>query len=312
MKISVKAILIGVLAAFFFSLTFIFNEIIANKNGFWLWSASLRFLWMLPMMAVILVPLGGSFKHVKQAISRQPVSWWVWSHFCFVLFYVPLCLASAYLPGWLVASVWQSTIVCGVLTTPLLNLGVKGKTSRPKVPFPWQSLPWMGLILAGVLMTVMQYMGTIHITGHIYLALLAILVGAICYPLGNRQVMMIAPKTSGIERIWGMLICTTPTWLLLAGISFVVNGTPSSKTVMATFLVALSSGVIATALFFHATSMVFKNIKSLAKVEATQAMELVFSIILSVIVLHHPFSFGWQFWGVLVIIVGIVGISLRD
>lgn len=72
MKISVKAILIGVLSAFFFSLTFIFNEIIANKNGFWLWSASLRFLWMVPMMAVILVPLGGSFKHVnKQSVGNR-------------------------------------------------------------------------------------------------------------------------------------------------------------------------------------------------------------------------------------------------
>lgn len=304
---SVQAIILGVIAAFFFSLTFIFNEVIANKNGFWLWSASLRYLWMLPMLALIFIPLGGSFRRVNQSIRKQPLSWWVWSHFCFVLFYVPLCLASTYLPGWLIASVWQVTIVCGVLTTPLLNIGKPSK----KIPFPWQSLPWMFTILLGVFLTILQYLGAIRISNQIYLSILAIVVAAICYPLGNRKVMMTAPKVTGLERMWGMLLCTYPTWIFLAFVSFYISGAPSAKTMVSTLLVALFSGIIATAIFFHATSLVFREIKSLSKVEATQAMELVFSILLSAIFLHHPFSLSWKLVGVLVIIVGILGISLR-
>ncbi|MCI1690025.1 MAG: multidrug resistance efflux transporter family protein, partial [Leuconostoc mesenteroides] len=221
--------------------------------------------------------------------------------------YVPLCLASTYLPGWLIASVWQVTIVCGVLTTPLLNIGKPSK----KIPFPWQSLPWMFTILLGVFLTILQYLGAIRISNQIYLSILAIVVAAICYPLGNRKVMMTAPKVTGLERMWGMLLCTYPTWILLAFVSFYISGAPSAKTMVSTLLVALFSGIIATAIFFHATSLVFREIKSLSKVEATQAMELVFSILLSAIFLHHPFSLSWELVGVLVIIVGILGISLR-
>ncbi|MGO2709027.1 MAG: hypothetical protein ACTIAH_07790 [Leuconostoc mesenteroides] len=73
---SMQAIILGVVSAFFFSLTFIFNEVIANKNGFCLWSASLRYLWMMPMLALIFIPLGGSFRRVNQSIRKRPLSWW--------------------------------------------------------------------------------------------------------------------------------------------------------------------------------------------------------------------------------------------
>ena len=169
----------------------------------------------------------------------------------------------------------------------------------------------MFIILLGVFLTILQYLGAIRISNQIYLSILAIVVAAICYPLGNRKVMMTAPKVTGLERMWGMLLCTYPTWIFLAFVSFYISGAPSAKTMVSTLLVALFSGIIATAIFFHATYLVFREIKSLSKVEATQAMELVFSILLSAIFLHHPFSLSWELVGVLVIIVGILGISLR-
>ena len=39
-----KAISIGIVAAFFFSITFIVNEVMANAKGYWGYTAALRYL----------------------------------------------------------------------------------------------------------------------------------------------------------------------------------------------------------------------------------------------------------------------------
>jgi hypothetical protein len=57
------------------------------------------------------------------------------------------------------------------------------------------------------------------------------------------------------------------------------HGLPSSSQLSYSFLVALFSGVIATLLFFSATNLVHTNPSQLAMVEATQAGELLFTLI---------------------------------
>lgn len=96
-----RANFLGILAALFFSLTFVLNEVNINHTGYWLWTASLRYLWMLPMIYLLMgVPqLNSSRQRVYQAIKQAPKAWWVWSQVCFVLFYIPLCWASQFLPG---------------------------------------------------------------------------------------------------------------------------------------------------------------------------------------------------------------------
>ena len=50
-----KAFSLGLLAAFFFSFTFILNSQMNISGGSWVWSASLRYLFMLPILFIILL-----------------------------------------------------------------------------------------------------------------------------------------------------------------------------------------------------------------------------------------------------------------
>ncbi|MFQ3744785.1 multidrug resistance efflux transporter family protein [Staphylococcus nepalensis] len=78
-----KAISIGVLGALFFSITFILNHAMSSDGGSWLFSASLRFIFMFPFLFVIVM-----FKqrhhvivlHIKQHFWM----WLLWSSFGFV------------------------------------------------------------------------------------------------------------------------------------------------------------------------------------------------------------------------------------
>ena len=148
---AIKAILLGILAALFFSLTFLLNEINLSDSGYWIWVATLRYLWMLPMIMLLgRVPqLKSDFRQVWTGMKEAPSYWLIWSNVCFVLFYVPLTWSAQFLPGWLVSSLWQLTIVFGVLTTPLMtvtdNLGHK---HRLKIPS--NKIKWMVVILLGM------------------------------------------------------------------------------------------------------------------------------------------------------------------
>nr|WP_237342670.1 multidrug resistance efflux transporter family protein [Weissella cibaria] len=85
---------------------------------------------------------------------------------------------------------------------------------------------------------------------------------------------------------------------------------PNHTTLLSTFTVALSSGVIATVLFFQATAMAARNMEVLATVEATQSFEVIFTVLLGVLFLNHALPTHIQLLGLLVMILGIVGINL--
>lgn len=109
-----KAISIGVLGALFFSITFILNHAMSSDGSSWLFSGSLRFIFMFPFLFVIVM-----FKqrhhvivlHIKQHFWM----WLLWSSFGFVFFYVPITFVSNYSPG---SATWQLTIICGLLLAP--------------------------------------------------------------------------------------------------------------------------------------------------------------------------------------------------
>src|SRR5690625_5422255 len=89
-------------------------------GGSWAWSASLRFIFMLPLLLII-VGFQRNVKPVLAHIAKQPVPWLLWSTIGFGLFYAPLTFATVYGPGWLVAATFQLTIIAGSLLVPLLD-----------------------------------------------------------------------------------------------------------------------------------------------------------------------------------------------
>ena len=90
----------------------------ARAGGDWLWSSSLRFLIMLPILLVLNAASGGMGK-VWEEIRINSGKWILWSTVGFGLFYAPLSFASAYGPSWMVAGTFQITILAGALETPL-------------------------------------------------------------------------------------------------------------------------------------------------------------------------------------------------
>ena len=73
-----RALWYGILGALFFAFTFIFNRSMNLSGGSWMWSASLRYLFSLPMLAV-LAWRKGELAGVLSAIKKEPLTWLVWA-----------------------------------------------------------------------------------------------------------------------------------------------------------------------------------------------------------------------------------------
>lgn len=298
-------ILIGIIAALFFAFTFILNHAMELDGGSWLWSASLRYFFMVPFLIVIVFMRRG-FKPLQYEIKKAPVAWLSWSFVGFGLFYAPLTFAAAFGPGWLVSGTWQFTIVAGVLLAPLF-LNAKGlRASIPKT-----SLLISLLILGGIVLIQIPHASATN-ASTLFLGVFPVLVAAFAYPLGNRKMMAVCDsRLDTFERVLGMTIMSMPLWIVLAICALFTVGLPSASQVLNCLLVAVSSGVIATILFFIATDRVRHDQGRLAAVEATQSTEVLFVIFGEVLLLHIALPTPLAFAGIFIIIVGMLLHSLH-
>lgn len=294
-----RALWYGILGALFFAFTFIFNRSMNLSGGSWMWSASLRYLFSLPMLAV-LVWHKGELTGVLSAIKKSPLTWLIWSTVGFGLFYGPLSLASIYGESWFVAATWQITILAGLLLTPLFGQRVPGK-----------QLLMTLVILLGIILIQIPYFGSGLGSGVVRASLL-ILLAAFAYPLGNRKMMVHCKQDqlSTTQRVFGMTLMSTPFWLLLSVFGVADAGFPSAGQILQSLIVAVFSGVVATLLFFEATNLVKHNHKQLAVVEATQAGEVLFTLLGGCLFLGDRLPSLLGFLGIAIVTIGIIGNSL--
>lgn len=294
-----RALWYGILGALFFAFTFIFNRSMNLSGGSWMWSASLRYLFSLPMLAV-LVWRKGELAGVLSAIKKAPLTWLIWSTVGFGLFYGPLSLASIYGESWFVAATWQITILAGLLLSPLFGQRVPGKQLLMKL-----------VILLGIILIQIPYFGS-GLGNGVVRASLLILLAAFAYPLGNRKMMVHCKEDqlSTTQRVFGMTLMSTPFWLLLSVFAGVDAGLPSGGQILQSLIVAVFSGVVATLLFFEATNLVKHNHKQLAVVEATQAGEVLFTLLGGCFFLGDSLPSLLGFLGIAIVTIGIIGNSL--
>ncbi|MFC5540214.1 multidrug resistance efflux transporter family protein [Ureibacillus thermophilus] len=298
-----KEITLGIFAALFFAVTFILNRSMELSGGSWLWSSSLRFFFMLPFLIAI-VSYRTGFENLHREMRENTSKWLLWSFVGFVLFYAPLTFAAAYGPGWLVSGTWQLTIVAGVLLAPLFVTVVDNKIIRQKIPLT--SLFISSIILIGI-MLIQIPQGKEVTFNHLLLGVIPVVIAAFSYPLGNRKMMeLCGSRIDAFERVLGMTIASLPAWIILAVIAICTVGLPSMNQVIQSFIVAVSSGVIATTLFFIATDRVRDHQGKLAAVEATQSMEVVFVIIGEMMILGVPLPDPIALFGLAIIIVGML------
>ena len=293
-----KALGLGILGSFFFAFTFILNRSMNLSGGFWMWSAVLRYVYTLPILALILWK-NHQMREILEEIRRRPVFWLLWSTVGFGLFYAPMSLASTFGESWLIAATWQITIVAGVLLTPLFGKKI-----------PLKNLALSCLILAGVFLMQSAHFRE-NSTENLPMVLIPILIAAFSYPLGNRMTMAGCPKhLTSMQRIFGMTLCSMPFWAVCALWAGWQAGLPSADQHLQSFLVALFSGVIATWLFFYATDLVKHNARWLALIEATQSGEVVFTLLGGILLLGDAMPSAAGFAGIALILTGMTANSL--
>ncbi|QDX94959.1 multidrug resistance efflux transporter family protein [Brevibacillus laterosporus] len=306
-----RPIWIGIIASFFFAFTFVLNRSMELAGGSWMWSATLRYFFMLPPL-LLLVFMRGNLGKLWIELRKHPREWMLWSTVGFGLFYAPFCFAQAYGPGWLIAGTWQITIISGSLLAPFFfeqKMGSQGlQVVRGTISLPglWMS----GVILLGIALMQSEQASLLQ-TKEVLLGFLPVVLASFAYPLGNRKMMQICgDRVDTYQRVLGMTICSMPFWIVLSVIALIVEGGPSQNQILQTSMVALFSGVCATVLFFRATEMVKGSMRQLAAVEATQSMEVLFATAGEVIWLSASLPTPIASVGLLLIMVGMVLHSL--
>ena len=296
-----RAVRLGLLASALFSVTYLVNGAMAQAGGSWMWGASLRFLLMLPALFLIVLRQG-ALGLVWQEIRTAPGRWVLWSTVGFGVFYAPLTFAAAYGPSWLVAGVFQLTILAGALMTPLFPT----ESGRGKIPL--RLLPALFVMVLGVFLLQSEHRQSGE-GGLLFAA--PVLLSAAAYPLGNRKMMALCrDRLTTLQRVFGMTVCSLPFWLILSAAALVFDGWPSGVQIAQAAAVALFSGLLATLVFFRATAMVRDQPVYLALVESTQCGEVVFSLLGGVLLLQDPppGAAGWT--GLLLIAGGMICNSL--
>ena len=302
-----RPIFLGICAAFFFSITFILNRAMERSGGSWIWSASLRYLFMVPfLLAIVLVR-----KNLGPLLSVMKTHWgkWIlWSSVGFGLFYAPLCFAAAFAPGWLTASTWQMTILSGSLLAPLFFLTITTPNGTHKVRgrVPFRGLFMSSIILIGILFMQIEHASSISLK-QVLLGIIPVIIASFAYPLGNRKMMeLCAGKLDSYQRVLGMTIASLPFWLVLSLYGLLTVGLPSIEQTTQSLIVAISSGVLATVLFFHATDLVRGNMQRLAAVEATQSLEVLFTIAGELLLLSAAMPSLLSWIGMIIMMIGMI------
>ncbi len=301
----IKLLLLGALAGAFFSSTFLLNEAMSLQGGHWVWSASLRYVFMtLFLMVIILTKVGlNTLISVFRLFIERWRFWVVSGSIGFGGFYALICYSADFSPGWVIAATWQFTVVASLFVFKLFGRSFPGRI-------------WIisSLIFIGVVLVNLSHFSDVNYSVLISGGL-PILLAAFCYPFGNQLVWevqhgshprlpkIISPLLDHVyNRVFLMTLGSLPLWVIL--IAIVQPPPPSFSQAMNTSLVALFSGILATGIFLFARNLAV-NSNELAGVDATQASEVIFALIGGMVFLDSKKPDMVSFSGLALILVGL-------
>jgi len=257
---------VGLLAAAFFSATFLINRAISLDGGHWYWSASLRFLFTIIFLSVGFIVFRG-FNYFKMILNEyiQNIRFWsISGTIGFGFFYSFLCYAADFSPAWVVATTWQMTILAS-----LFVLAMFGKKLSKRIWF------FTFVIFLGVTLVNFSHIDT------------------------KEQKIKREEKKEDIKifknafiKVYLLTLGSFPFWIILY---FITDpGVPSSDQYVSVALVSLLSGVIATSLFLYVRNHANSTSKIIL-VDATQAGEVFFALFGEVLFLGAllPSLTGW-------------------
>jgi drug/metabolite transporter (DMT)-like permease len=297
----IRILIIGILSALFFSCTFVLNRAMSLQGGHWVWSASLRYGYMLLLLCLWLI-VSRQASILKAVFNEFRGNWKFWTvagSTGFGVFYSLLSYSASFAPGWVVATTWQITL----LASPLV-LRVFGRR------VPRKGLIFTLLIYSGIVLVTLEQVSMSSLSESLH-GILSVMVAAISYPLGNQMVwearhgtLAGIPQMSGgavdssVGRVLLMVLGSLPFWFVL--ILVTSPPPPSSGQLISTAIVAVFSGVIATTLFLSARHRAATPYELVA-VDATQSAEVIFALLGEIIFFHGA-------WPGIVATVGIVAV----
>lgn len=309
-----RLVLTGIVAALFFSSTFVLNRAMSLEGGHWLWTASLRYAWMLILLFIWLAVTGRAILgwQALKLFCKHWLFWTIAGSVGFGIFYALISFSASYAPGWVVAATWQMTI----LATPVVLLLFGRKVSLRAVLFTL-------IVFVGVLLINIEQATSVPLRV-VLLGALPVFGAAFAYPLGNQMVWearIFVPEQrvpllrrliptidhpamdDAICRVLLLTLGSLPLWIVL--LVWFSPPKPSEGQILMTLLVALFSGVAATSLFLSARHMA-KSPSELAAVDCTQSMEVVFTLAGEALLLGGvlPGLMGWA--GIALTLLGLV------
>lgn len=305
-KDNLKAIAIGSLASVFFSSTYIMNSFLAANGGHWAWTAGLRSFLLVLILAVML-QFKGHLMPLIRVMRQQLWIWVLWGGIAFGVTYFFLTYAASFGPGWLVAGVFQFTIVAGILLAPFIY-----QDKRARIPL--RALLLSLLILAGIALMQWSQKDGAYSGDQLLICVVLVLLAAFLWPLANRKLMLHVEERgyqlNAMQRVAGTAIGSIPVQFVLMGYGYFQVGMPGQQQVVSVLVIALSSGVIGCILFFKAMHISRADGAGLAAVEATQSVEILMTVIGEVLLL----GIAWPNWlgntGMFLIMGGLVLYSL--
>jgi len=283
----IKLITIGLLSGMFFSSTFILNRVMSLEGGHWVWSASLRYMYMV-LFLILSVPIfqgRGTLHQIFRLFYQHWKFWVVAGSIGFGCFYALLCFSADHAPGWIIATTWQLTIIASLFV--LICFGRS---------FPKKTWLFSLIVFTGVLMVNLSHIDTADLKG-VFMGGLPVLVAAFCYPVGNQLVWEARNGNKNLpdikspyidnpfNKVLLLSLGSLPFWGLL--ILVTAPSLPSSGQLFNTALVALFSGIFATSLFLYARGK-SKRASELAAVDATQSSEVIFAMTGEILLLSSP------------------------
>ena len=281
-----RLIILGILSSFFFSSTWVLNRAMSLAGGHWVWTASLRYGYMLIFLSLYFVFTRRvrTLIEIVKLFRQYWLFWTIAGSAGFGMFYALVSFSASYAAGWVLATTWQTTI----LATPLVLI-LFGKR------VPSKGILLTMLIFVGIILVNIEH-ATSAPLAEVLLGGLPVLIAAFAYPLSSQMVWEAEQGSSrfiphithsvlrnSFARVLLLTIGSIPVWILL--ILVTQPPPPSSGQLLNTALVALSSGVIATTIFLQARNLA-TNSYEIAAVDSTQSTEVIFSLLGEIIFLH--------------------------
>lgn len=192
--------------------------------------------------------------------------------------------------------------------SPLFITKVKTEKGviKEKEQIPKKFLLISSIILIGIFLIQLEEAKSLSLSKCL-LGIIPVIIAAFAYPLGNRKMIKICNNNLGtIERVFGMTLCSMPFWLIISVFATISIGLPSQEQLLQSLIVAIFSGIIATILFFKATDLVSGDNHKLAVVESTQAGEVIFTLLGSILFLKDSLPTPIAILGLSLVIIGMI------